>query len=48
LKGFTDYGPFDIAKAHPRGYAYRIGSPEGDDDRPSVELPSGSELGLDD
>jgi len=48
LKGFTDYGPFDISKVHPRGYAYRIGSPEGDDDFPGVELPPGTELGLDD
>ena len=46
LKGWTDYGEFDISPMHPRGYAYRIGSPEGDDDRPFLELSSGTELKL--
>ncbi len=40
-KGFTDYGGFDISPRLARGYAYRIGSPEGDDDTPYAELPPG-------
>ncbi len=46
LKGGTDYGPFDISTVHPRGYAYRIGSPEGDDDRPFLELAPGTKLNV--
>jgi hypothetical protein len=46
LKGFTDYGPFDISPQHPRGYAYQIGHPEGDDDRPFLELAPGTKLGV--
>jgi len=36
LKGSTDYGPFDISPSLPRGYVYKIGHPEGDDDTPYI------------
>jgi hypothetical protein len=45
-KGFTDYGEFEISSRLPRGYAYRIGSPEGDDDTPFVDLPPGQRIGI--
>jgi hypothetical protein len=45
-KGLTDYGDFDISPRLPRGYAYRIGSPEGDDDTPYVDLPQGQRIGI--
>jgi hypothetical protein len=45
-KGLTDYGDFDISPRLPRGYAYRIGSPEGDDDSPYVELPPGKRISI--
>jgi hypothetical protein len=45
-KGFTDYGGFDISPRLARGYAYRIGSPEGDDDTPYVALPPGKRIGI--
>jgi hypothetical protein len=45
-KGATDYGDFDISPRLLRGYAYRIGSPEGDDDTPYVELPPGRRIGI--
>jgi hypothetical protein len=45
-KGFTGYGDFDISPRLPRGYAYRIGSPEGDDETPYVDLPSGQRIGI--
>ena len=43
-KGFTSYGGFDILPRLARGYAYRIGSPEGDDDTPYVTLPPGRKI----
>jgi hypothetical protein len=43
-KGLTDYGGFDILPRLARGYAYRIGSPEGDDDTPYVTLPPGRKI----
>ncbi len=46
LKGSTDYGPFDISPKHPSGYAYQIGHPEGDDDRPFLELAPGTKLNV--
>jgi hypothetical protein len=46
LQGLTDYGPFDISPRHVRGYAYRIGSPEGEDDRPFLELAPGTKLNV--
>jgi hypothetical protein len=45
-KGATDYGDFDISPRLMRGYAYRIGSPEGDDDTPYVALPPGRRIGI--
>jgi hypothetical protein len=45
-KGFTDYGDFDISPRLARGYAYRIGSPEGDDDTPYVDLPPGQRISI--
>jgi len=45
-KGFTDYGDFDISPRLARGYAYRIGSPEGDDDTPYEDLPPGRRIGI--
>lgn len=45
-KGFTDYGNFDISSRLPRGYGYRIGSPEGDDDTPYVDLPAGQRISI--
>jgi hypothetical protein len=45
-KGLTDYGDFDISPRLARGYAYRIGSPEGDDDTPYVALPPGRRIGI--
>jgi hypothetical protein len=45
-KGLTDYGDFDISPRLARGYAYRIGSPEGDDDTPYVDLPPGQRIGI--
>jgi hypothetical protein len=45
-KGATDYGGFDISPRLARGYAYRIGSPEGDDDTPYVALPPGKRIGI--
>jgi len=46
LKGFTDYGPFEISPELPRGYAYRIGSPEGDDDSPFLNVTPGTKLNV--
>jgi hypothetical protein len=46
LKGFTDYGPFEISPELPRGYAYRIGSPEGDDDSPFLDVTPGTKLNV--
>ena len=46
LKGFTDYGPFDISPALPHGYAYRIGSPEGDDDSPFLDVTPATKLNV--
>jgi hypothetical protein len=46
LKGFTDYGPFDISPELRHGYAYRIGSPEGDDDSPFLDVPPGTKLNV--
>jgi hypothetical protein len=43
-KGATDYGGFDISPRLARGYAYRIGSPEGDDDTPYLALPPGRKI----
>jgi hypothetical protein len=45
-KGLTDYGDFDISPRVARGYAYRIGSPEGDDDTPYVDLPAGQRISI--
>jgi hypothetical protein len=45
-KGLTDYGEFDISPRLARGYAHRIGSPEGDDDTPYVALPPGKRIGI--
>ena len=44
LLGSTDYGPFDISPGHPHGYAYRIGSPEGDDDSPFLNVTPSTKL----
>jgi hypothetical protein len=46
LKGFTDYGPFDISPELPHGYAHRIGSPEGDDDSPFLDVTPGTKLNV--
>jgi hypothetical protein len=46
IKGATDYGEFDVSSRLPRGYGYRIGSPEGDDDAPYVDLPPGQRIGI--
>jgi hypothetical protein len=46
LSGFTDYGPFEISPELPRGYAYRIGSPEGDDDSPFLDVTPGTKLNV--
>lgn len=35
----TKYGAIEISPKLPRGYAYRIGNPEGDDDMPNVLPP---------
>jgi hypothetical protein len=43
-KGFTDYGRFDISPNLFYGYAYMVGSPEGDTDTEYVSLPSGEKL----
>jgi hypothetical protein len=45
-KGFTDYGDLDISPRLARGYAYRIGSPEGDDHTPYVDLPPGQRISI--
>jgi hypothetical protein len=45
-KGFTAYGEFDIAPRLAGGYAYKIGSPEGDDETPYVVLPPGKRIGI--
>ena len=45
-KGYTDYGGFDISPQLPRGYVYRIGSPEGDDEQPYQELPPGRKIAV--
>jgi hypothetical protein len=46
LKGSTDYGPFDISPKLPHGYAYRIGSPEGDDDSPFLNVTPATKLNV--
>jgi hypothetical protein len=46
LKGSTDYGPFEISPELPHGYAYRIGSPEGDDDSPFLDVTPGTKLNV--
>jgi hypothetical protein len=45
-KGATDYGGFDISPQFSRGYVYRIGSPEGDDDQPYQDLPPGRKIAI--
>jgi hypothetical protein len=45
-KGGTDYGGFDISPQLPRGYAYRIGSPEGDDEQPYQDLAPGRKIAV--
>lgn len=45
-KGATDYGGFDISPQLQRGYVYRIGSPEGDDDQPYQDLPPGRKIAV--
>ena len=47
LKGSTDYGPFDISPSLPHGYAYKIGSPEGDDDSPFLDVEPGTKFDVD-
>jgi hypothetical protein len=44
--GGTDYGNFDISPRLPRGYAYQIGHPEGDDDTPYADLPPGQRISI--
>jgi hypothetical protein len=46
LQGGTDYGSFEISPSLPHGYAYRIGSPEGDDDSPFLDVPPGTKLNV--
>jgi hypothetical protein len=46
LNGFTDYGSFDISPKLPHGYAYRIGSPEGDDDSPFLDVTPSTKLNV--
>jgi hypothetical protein len=45
-KGYTDYGDFDISPRLARGYVYRIGSPEGDDDTPFEDLAPGRRINI--
>jgi hypothetical protein len=45
-EGFTDYGGFDILPQLPRGYAYGIGGPEGDDEQPFRELTAGQKISV--
>jgi hypothetical protein len=42
----TSYGGFDISVQLPRGYGYRIGSPEGEDDEPFRELTPGQKISI--
>jgi hypothetical protein len=45
-KGTVFYGEFDISSRLPRGYGYRIHSPEGEDDSPYLDLPAGQRIGI--
>jgi hypothetical protein len=42
----TAYGGFDISAQLPRGYGYRIGGPEGEDEEPFRELAPGTKISV--
>jgi hypothetical protein len=43
-EGAIYYGAFDISPRLPRGYAYRLHAPEGDDDSPYPDFPAGQRI----
>jgi hypothetical protein len=45
-KGTLFYGEFDISPRLPRGYGYRLCSPQGEDDSPYLDLPPGQRIGI--